>query len=165
MPLPSTMTPIATNTLAAGANTVTFSSIPQSYTDLVCVISNLKVTADTDSVGYYFNGSTASNYSWTYMGSGPGSSRSSNQGGTGNYLSWAATSATDPGILISNIMNYSNTTINKTSIGRVGIRTTEAWINLWRSTDAISSITFFCQGANNYLTGTTFTIYGIKAAS
>jgi hypothetical protein len=160
----ATYEPIATTTLGAGANTVTFSSISQSYTDLVCVVSNLKVTADTDSIGYYFNGSTASNYSYTYLDRGPGSSRGSNQGGTGNYLSWAATSSTIPGVLISNIMNYSNTTTYKTSVSRIGGRTVEGWVNLWRSTAAISSITFFCQGSNNYLTGTTFTIYGIAAA-
>ena len=160
----ATYEPIATNTLGAGANTVTFSSIPQSYTDLVCVISNLKVTSDTDGVGMYYNGSTASNYSYTYIDRGPGSSRGSNQGGTGNYFSWASTRSATPGIVISNIMNYSNTTTFKTSISRNGVGTTEAFVNLWRQTSAISSITFFCQGASNYLTGTVFTIYGIAAA-
>ena len=164
MTLPSTMTPIATNTLTTGANTVTFSSISQNYTDLVCVISDCKVTSDTDGVGVYYNGSTASNYSYTYLDRGPGSATYSNQGGAANYSTWAATSSTTPGVVIINIMNYSNTTTYKTSLSRNGVRTTEAFVNLWRSTAAISSITFFCQGASNYLTGTIFTIYGIKAA-
>jgi hypothetical protein len=98
------------------------------------------------------------------MDRGPGGANGFTQSGTSNYLSWASTSSTNPGIVISNIMNYSNTTTFKTSISRNGVRTTEAFVNLWRSTAAISSITFFCQGASNYLTGTIFTIYGIAAA-
>ena len=61
MPLPSTMTPIATNTLTAVASSVTFSSIPSTYTDLVLVLQGSFDSADD--VRFRFNGDTGSNYS------------------------------------------------------------------------------------------------------
>jgi hypothetical protein len=62
-------------------------------------------------------------------------------------------------------MNYSNTTTNKTVLGRSSAASgfVEAAVGLWRNTSAITSITA-TTGGQSYQTGSTFTLYGIKAA-
>lgn len=165
--MPVTYESIATYTSPNGTGTsYTFSSIPNTYTDLILVCS-LKATSVNSSIVARFNSDSGSNYSVTQIygnGSATSSQRFSNQ--TEVYLSYAgfptATSTYAP--LIVNLQNYSNTTTNKIFISRGGYATsaTDASVGLWRSTTAINSITLY---AGNYFdTGSTFTLYGIKAA-
>ena len=55
MPLPSTMTPIATLTLSSASTSVTFTNIPQGYTDLVLVCGNLGMSAGGSAGRLRFN--------------------------------------------------------------------------------------------------------------
>ena len=78
----STYTPIATQTLSANTASVTFSSIPQGYTDLVLIVSATPVAAGTWNLEMRFNNDTGSNYSRTVLsgdGSTAQSDRQSNQ--------------------------------------------------------------------------------------
>jgi hypothetical protein len=63
-------------------------------------------------------------------------------------------------------MNYANTTTQKTILNRhgyvLGSNITRYAVGLWRSTAAITSITF--TPANGFEAGTNFTLYGILAA-
>ena len=77
-----TYTPIATTTLAANTQTITFSSISGSYTDLVLII-NLKGNATNTTSGMRFNSDTASNYSATAI-----------SGDSTGAFSWRNTSTT-----------------------------------------------------------------------
>jgi hypothetical protein len=163
MPAGSTYSTIATNTLSSNTNTLTFSSIPQTYTDLILVFNGAN-TASADFRIQVGNGSvdTGGNYSRTFMfgySGGTVSGRDSNIG----Y--WTASSYTNRGNAIVQIMNYSNTTTFKTALIRNDISTdiTYASTNLWRSTAAISAITL-SQTTHNFLAGSTFTLYGIAAA-
>jgi len=62
-------------------------------------------------------------------------------------------------------MNYSNTTTNKTVIGRHnGASGPVASVGLWRNTAAINSIRISNSSAVNFTIGSTFSLYGIKAA-
>jgi len=170
MPLPSTMTPIATNTLAADTATVTFSSIPQSYTDLMIVIQGRGSYADTSINTYYqFNGDTSSNYSVTRL-QGNGSTAVSNRGTSQSvgYITYVPANNATAGELSANtinIMNYSNATTYKTSISRSAVPGSYAasFVGLWRSTAAITSIVLGCD-AGNWKSGSSFILYGIKAA-
>ena len=160
MPLPSTMTPIATNTLTATGTTVTFSSIPQTYTDLMLVIVGNVGTLDNNNIS--FNGDSGTNYSTTRLlgnGSAASSSRGSNL--TAIQCGEIATSQSND---IIHIMNYSNATTYKTLIHRSN--NTSQYLKTstgtWRNTAAITSITIYCGGI--YQIGTSFTLYGIKAA-
>ncbi len=107
----STYTPIASQTLTGSVSSITFSNIPQNFTDLVIVSSFLCSTADYG-ITYQFNSDTGANYSSTYLG-GSGSSASS--GRTTNYNFNNASlliggSTTERMLTIINIMNYSNST-------------------------------------------------------
>lgn len=154
---------IATTTLGSAQSTVTFSSISGSYTDLVLIIAGGS-TSGTQAVTFQFNSDTGSNYSRTILygnGTSAASIRDSNQTSSAIGL----LSDTGQGNTIFQIMNYSNSTTYKTVLSRGNSAGDQlrAGVGLWRSTAAITSITLALQ-ANSFTSGSTFTLYGIKAA-
>ena len=169
----STYTPIASVTLSSAQSSVTFSGIPQTYTDLVVVVTG---TVSVDNYGGWLqiNSDTGSNYSWTDL-SGNGTTAQSNRGSSiGNTSNWYAGpkqgwSNTSPNMTILNIFNYTNTTTNKTWISRTANPSstggTEATVGLYRSTSAVTSITLGVQSSGTYGSGSTFNLYGVANAS
>jgi hypothetical protein len=160
----STYTPIATQTLSSTVATVTFSSIPATYTDLVLVSSI--TTTGTAAILVQFNGDTSYIYSQTLIegnGSVVASSRSTGE----NQFSIAYSSAnTTPYVSIANFNNYANTTTYKTGLSRSSAASASvlAYIGLWRSTAAINSILLSCSASASFTSGSTFTLYGIASA-
>lgn len=162
MPAGPTYDCIATTTLSTNQSSVTFSSISGSYTDLVYVIYN-KSGGTNSSIR--FNGDGGSNYSLTQIytdGSTAASLKSTNATyAIGGVLGIDST-------LVGNIMNYSNTTTNKNIIARGGTGSgtyLDLCVSLWRSTSAITSVTFYQDsGGATWASGSTFALYGIKAA-
>jgi hypothetical protein len=159
------MTPIATQTLASSAASITFSSIPQTYTDLVVVMAFGQTAGDD--VFLRFNGDTGFNYSSTRI-AGDGTTTSSSR--TSSVTGIQPRTPNNPNTSIvsmwtENINNYSNTTTYKTTIGRYSYPSgfTTAHTGLWRSTAAITSLTLVCN-AQAWAAGTIATLYGIKAA-
>jgi hypothetical protein len=68
--------------------------------------------------------------------------------------------------MIVHIQNYSNSTTNKTWLSRSNIPADFAGlvVGLWRATPAaITTIQFLTTTADTFTSGTTFTLYGIKA--
>jgi len=119
--MPATYEPIATNTLSSAAATVTFSSIPSTYTDLVLIMQG-KSALSTDDVQLYFNSDTGSNYSLTTLigtGSTATSARYSNLS-NGFYISRPGWTSAGFTTTILNFMNYANTTTHKTVLFRSG---------------------------------------------
>jgi hypothetical protein len=159
----ATYEPIETKTLGSGQTSVTFTSVPTTYTDLVLIVNGTGssgVSALKLQVG---NGSvdTGSNYSWTNIqgdGISAGSSRGS--GVTEMNLGLMDTTISTS---IFHFMNYSNTTTYKTFLGS-GADTAYAIrkvVGLWRNTAAINTFTL---SGTTLQTGTTLSLYGIKAA-
>lgn len=161
--MPSTYEPIATTTLSSNTNTVSFTSISQAYTDLIIVFNGTSTT-NTDFRIQIGNGSvdTGSNYSRNLMF---GYSSGIYGGRDSNSSYWTASAYTNRGNAIIEIMNYSNTTTFKNALIRNDISSdiTYGAINLWRSTSAVNAITF-TNPSYNFTSGSSFTIYGIKAA-
>jgi len=165
MPAGSTYTPIATTTLGSAQSSVTFNSF-SGYTDLVivAVIGN-SANANRD-LYWTYNGDSATNYSSTSVG-GDGSSAFASRDSNKAFLRLVGSSNNTPtNMSIIQIMNYSNTTTFKTCLFRAG---NPSWVvtataGLWRSTSAITSITFTNESAANFVTGSTFTLYGIASA-
>lgn len=166
-----TYSPIATTTLGANALSFTFSSIPNTYTDLVLIGTALSTQAGTSSntLRAVLNGDTGTNYSDTYV-YGDGTTAASGRDSNFSYASLgdiAQTSATSYPVAIAHFMNYSNTTTYKTILVRGSWvnSSAQATVNLWRSTAAINSIQLFRDNSlYNIKAGSTFTLYGIKAA-
>ena len=162
----ATYTPLATTTLGSSSASVTFSSIPGSYTDLVIAMSLSSTANDSDYSYIRYNGDTGSNYSNTIM-SGNGTSalsdRFSNR--TDFNIDYTANLTTQIANRIVQIQNYSNTTTYKTALvraNRAGAGT-DLMCGLWRSTAAITTI-LITHSVNQFATGSSFTLYGIKAA-
>lgn len=167
--MPKTYEPIATQTLGSAAASVTFSSIPSAYTDLVLVME-FSLNAANDSVFIRFNGDTATNYSDTAL-SGNGTSAVSGRDTSSSVgirlTGWnTAQGASTRQMNVVNIMNYANATTLKTVLSRYSsVGGTEAFVGLWRKTpEAINSFVLRFSGAANFESGSSFTLYGIKAA-
>jgi hypothetical protein len=162
--MPSTYEPIATQTLGSATTTVTFNSISSSYTDLVLITGIIGV-GDAQ-MNVRFNSDTGSNYSTTYLngnGTSARSDRASNTTSIGTDYNFAIT--TNGNVTICQFMNYSNSTTYKTVLSRSGeaSKGVQATVGLWRNTAAIDTIQLIASN-NNFNTGSTFTLYGIKAA-
>ena len=164
-----TYKPIATNTLGSAAATVTFSSIAGTYTDLV-LICNIAQAAGNNSLRIRYNSDTGTNYSRTYLlGNGSTASSGRTSSDVSGYISETTGSTTLELAVVAHIMNYSNTTTYKTHISRSNRASSsvDALVGLWQSTSAITRIDLAMGGsfpANNFATGSTFTLYGITAA-
>lgn len=164
----ATNTYVALDKVTVGTATpsVTFTGISQAYTDLVVVISAQRGISGSGGDGsVQLNSDTGSNYSTTLLytdGNTPYSFRWSNQ--TAMLGAFSAADSTY-GVSTVHFMNYSNTTTYKTVVSRYGWPGTNSRVaagaNLWRSTAAITSITF--AASNNIAAGSTFSLYAIKA--
>jgi hypothetical protein len=156
----STYEPIASQTLGSAAVGVTFSSIPQGYTDLVVVVDGNTTTGPTDN-NMQFNGDAGSNYSITGI-YGDGSTAASFRSAANNMEVGGIYWAGGRGNRIVQINNYSNSTTFKTILSRVASGSLiQARVGLWRNTAPITSI-YIYVGASTYTAGTTFSIYGIQ---
>ena len=154
---------ISTQTLGSAAATVTLSSIPQTYTDLVLVLQGTS-TVD-DAIMMQFNSDTGSNYSWTQIGADGGSGIFSSRG-SGLSSFRIGYGNTGQGSHITQVMNYSNSTTFKTSLSRSNKAADDARaiVGLWRNTNAITSLTII-QTSGSFATETTISLYGIKAST
>jgi hypothetical protein len=164
----STYTPIQTYTANGSQSSITFSSIPSTYTDLVVVINAAGASSGFGSQ-IRFNSDSSTNYSQTILygdGASAASVRSSSVNTVNlNYYGDATTTALAQTIIVQ-VQNYSNTTTYKTFMSRGGNAASglSAGVYLWRSTAAINSINIFSVGGANYSSNTTMTLYGITAA-
>jgi len=146
--MPSTYTPIATTTLSGSPVTnVTFSSIPQTYTDLV-LVSNIIYSANGgDYISLRFNNnSTNGTYAITRL-TANGSTVSAD-GGTDNKMPFYSSSTTQYVPFVAHINNYSNTTTFKTALVRLSNAGASVALGVgsFASTAAITQLDVFFAG-------------------
>ncbi len=162
---------IASATGTGSSGTITFSSIPQTYSHL-----QIRCTSQLSSTSRYAifrpnNDSSTANYTFhsTY-GSGINATSDGYITGMNGAYSVNGTSSDDNSSIVGtgivDIHNYASTTQYKTFRSITGYDTNSVGIiflisSLWKSTTAISSLTIVAQGGN-FTTNTTFALYGIK---
>ena len=167
--MPSTYTPIATNTVTGSSvSDVTFTGIPNTYTDLIIVCSlKIAVTSATNTFIKVGDGSidTGSNYSWTRVLGNGTSASSSRASSVSDGVIIGDANLTDFTADILHLQNYSNTTTYKTILTRNNLASalTQAAVGMWRSTSAINQVRIF-GNVRNLAVGSTITIYGVKSA-
>jgi hypothetical protein len=164
----ATYEPIATQTLASAASSITFSSIAASWTDLRLVI--VGSTSAQSNVFMRLNSDTASNYSYTALW-GSGTAAGSQKATASTFMSFAIYNGfeiTTPMLRTADFFSYAGSTYKT-------VLTTESSdlngstgsvlnaVQLWRSTAAITTILIYATGGN-FNSGTTAALYGIKAA-
>ncbi len=168
MPTP-TYDLIASNVLGSSASSVTFSSIPATYRDLVLVITNQTTSTDEfPDLGAQFNSDSGSNYPHVQMSgsnAGAGSFSATNHYARVGFPEKNSSSGWSLGI--SHIMDYSATDKHKTILTRrngdtaPNLLQSAAIATRWASTSAISSIYLFNVDNSNFKTGSSFYLYGI----
>lgn len=160
---------IASTTLGSTQSVVTFSGIPSTYTDLVLRMS-VASTGVIDGI-FRFNGSSATNYSRTYLqgtGSTSSSSRSANSTNIGLqdlYRNNGSTSNTfsSSEIYISSYTLSQNKQISAVLADESNNTTADMTLiaGLFRDTTAISSFSI-SPNSGNFSAGSSFYLYGIK---
>ena len=164
---PTSFESIATVSLSSSAASVTFSSIPATYTHLQV----RAIILGTGAISYQpmtFNSDTGSNYTnhgITATGAGtPSAFGEANHG----FISHQDAVATNPFAMVMDILDYANTNKYKTvrTLGGYdanGSGTLTFRSGLWRNTNAITTIKIE-PNTNNYAQYSHFALYGIKAA-
>ena len=160
-----TYEPIATQTLGSAQSSYAFTSIPSTYTDLVLVAMVANSAGSFYETQVRCNSDSGTNYSFTAL-YGDGTSAASSRNSNGNRIpvGWNTNAPFVPTII--NFQNYANSTTYKTVISRASDTNNRvsANVGLWRNTAAITRIDVLCEAGANFITGSTFTLYGIKGA-
>jgi hypothetical protein len=167
--MPITYKPIATVTVGSGGtSTITFTSIPQTYTDLCIVYSARSDNSATNwnNMKLAFNGSTA-DASWRYLAGYNNGIASSNV--TGQVEVWinfnASTGSTFSNSMVY-ISNYTSSNNKRISVETVAEGAAQDQIvgmvaGLWSNSAAITSISA-TPSSGNFMQYSTATLYGIK---
>lgn len=154
----STWAALANITLGAAATSVTFSSIPNTYRDLVLVIAG--TTDAPRTIGYRLNGDSTANYPYIYMG-GPIDSGASNS----LTLGLLTRMGTGQSTTIAHFMDYSDTSKTTVVLSRGGTagELIRAHASRWGNSNAVTSIYIATLDINTnaFQSGTTFSLYGI----
>lgn len=164
MPTP-TYTPLANITLSSSASSVTFSSISQSYKDLVLVIDAGNAGNVYNGLRARFNGDSGSNYSWLYA-LGNGSTTVSGIENAVAQVNIGAAGASRSSTIVS-IFGYSSANKHKSLLTRRAVNDASGYsvgleAGRWASTSAINSIVIFDQSGYNLDAGSSFSLFGIS---
>ena len=163
---------IATVTVGAGgSSTITFSSIPSTYTHLQ-IRGIAKMDSGVPAPEMRFNGDTGANYS-AHLLYGTGAAAAAASQTSKTYLEWiCAASSTQFAGCVIDILDYANTSKNKTVRSLSGADENGAGSiafasGLWFATPAaINSITIFSgnAGASSglFTQYSSFALYGIR---
>ena len=152
------------------AASITFTSIPSGYTDLI-MVADIAMSSPTGTVyivGQVGNATvdTGTNYSFTAV-VGNGSTVSSYRNSNQTYFQCDTyLTGTNRAIIELQLQSYSNTSINKVILGRTSGpgQSASAYVNLWRSTAAINTLKLYDYTGNSFAIGSTFTLYGIASS-
>jgi hypothetical protein len=167
-PAPTDYESIQTFTLGSSQASVTFSSIPSTYTHLQ-IRAIIRSTTSSGTGLMRFNSDTGSNYSRHYMyGDGSGVYAGAQTSQTGMdvvYVSESTQLANTFSVNVIDILDYANTNKNKTVRNLCGAEyNSTGYLVLnsgsWMNTSAVSTITLI--PGTNFAQYSSFALYGIK---
>jgi hypothetical protein len=158
------------------AATITFSSIPQTYSDLkLVVVGRTTQAAISSTIKLVINSDTGNNYDWQTLVSANTTATAVGVDDVGSFYNLALPAASAPsgvsGMFSILFPDYIGTTFHKTFISTGHHKTgdTDADMQLringgyWRSTSAINRFDISTSvGGDTFLAGSTFRLYGIK---
>jgi hypothetical protein len=171
---------IATVTVGGGgSSTITFSSIPATYTHLqIRLIAKTTTTGNgDDNFTFYFNSDTTyTNYRMHWL-RGDGSTATAGNLQNPDYKIYTGTIPTSGaaqtsmfGAAVIDILDYANTNKYKTvrTLNGDSVNSTDGLVglysSLWTSTSAVTGFTFTIPAGTNYAQYTQIALYGIKGS-
>jgi hypothetical protein len=170
--VPNTFVKIQTITVGSGgAANIEFTSIPQTYTDLLILIS-MRTTrsATVDAINVGFNGGYANLSNRELYGSGTGAASGADP--SSNYVGYVSGNTATASVFGNGalyIPNYTSANFKSSSgdsvsenNGSQAFQSFEA--NLFSNTAAITSIKLASYLANDLMQYSTATLYGIKSS-
>jgi hypothetical protein len=167
-PVAPGMVLIQKQALVAPAATVTFSAIPQTYTNLLLVSSGTNDTGATQNLSIEFNGDTTqADYSYSYAITNNGTLVGGFSYSAAGVLTGISTNSGGSNSRAT-ITNYSSTTVNKvveSTFMCININPNTSAISgtaggVWNSNAAITSIVA-ALASGNFAAGTVFSLYGL----
>jgi hypothetical protein len=169
----SGMTQISQQVLASPAASVTFTSIPGTYSQLLLEITaSSSISANNDAMDMVINSDTTSgHYStsavYSIGGGGPTATGATSGGSMAVGSLTGATSTLLGGATTITLVGYAGTTFAKTMHYESGTPVGGASIvedggGVWVSTSAITTLKFTPATGPNFVTGSTFTLYGMQ---
>lgn len=180
--MPLTYTLIASNTLTSSAASVTFSSIPSTYTDLVLRMSTRNnATGGVSDRGTFQRltvNSLTSNYSLTALQVNANTASSNRASGESSIVAGGSPNSSTTANTFANIemyfANYAGSTAKPISLfatpenneASINWGFDRQWMisaNLINTTSAISSVTITTQ-SGQFVSGSSFWLYGISSS-
>jgi hypothetical protein len=160
MPTP-TYIALANLTLGSAQTSVSFSSIPGSYRDLVLIFYGSATSSQANDYLYFNGDTTQSNYSYARIqwdGTGVASAAASDS-------TVSDITSGSPNTVIMNLMDYSATDKHKNRIVKsTNVNGTSLVYNSrWANTAAITSLTYDSASGGQFASGSTFALYGIAS--
>jgi len=173
----NTYTLISSNVLSSAAASVTFSAIPATYTDLVLRASTRGNNSGliTETVIIQFNSDTTTNYSSTNLFGNATTPESSStisatqvnmlrvgDGSTATADTFGSWEVYFPFYLSTVAKPFSYSGAPESNVATTGMFQTPVGASLYRGTSAISSIILKPFSSTNFVSGSSFYLYGIK---
>lgn len=164
---------LATVTLSASTNPITFAGIPSTYKHLQLrsLAKDTSTSTGASGIAIRFNSDSSSSYTYHYL-SGDGTNASATAGTSQTYansnaasvLSGSNTSTYAASII--DILDYANTNKNKTvrtlaGVDLNGSGSISLSSDLWIKTEAINSITIYAF-STSFAANSSFALYGVK---
>ena len=168
---------LATITLSAATSSITFAGIPSTYKHLQlrCLSKQSATTTGFPNVGLYFNADTTfTNYRSHYINAN-GSAVGAGEVQASGYYAYTFNTITSNsgytnmfGASVTDILDYASVVKNKTirtlggqdanGSGEV-VFISGLWMN---SSTAVNAITLILPGGGNFVTNSSFALYGVK---
>ena len=166
--VPNSYYSIATQTVGSGgASSITFSSIPSTYTHLQIRVMALSAASFHNTL-VQFNGDTGANYTLHQLVGNGSAASAYGTGGQNNFTLGQLGTSTYPGVEIMDILDYANTNKYKTVRDLSGTDSNGTGQTLiilrsgvWMNTSAVTSITLTNDGGS-YNQYSSFALYGVK---
>lgn len=163
---------ISTQILGSNTTTVTFSSIPQGYKHLqLRLVTRGSQATTTEIPSFWFNNVTTATYSVHYLyggGASVASTGAANQNWLlAGYSEGASSTASSYGVSIIDILDYTNTSRNKTARSLSGVKGSATysglWSGTWYNTAAITRIDISTNSGIGIAAGSRLSLYGVLA--
>jgi hypothetical protein len=156
MPTP-TYTPLATVTLGSSAASVTFSSIPATYRDLILIFEGTQ--SSSADLTFTLNGDTSNRTGVVMYGDGSSAGSGTRTAGEIGYITSGRSN------MIIQVMDYSATDKHKTLLSRSNApaEAVGAYASRWASTAAVTSFAVVATGGRTIGSASTFSLYGVIA--